>query len=71
MPHLIVALIRTLITSPVTAICVAWLGRLLTRTLARQLQMPEAVVRDAGLYLYACVDGFERQLLQVLLSKLS
>ena len=71
MPHLLVALIRRLAASPLTALCVACLARLITRILARQLQMPEALVHDAGRYLYARVDTFERQLLYRLLGKCS
>ena len=69
MLHLLLALIRALIASPLTALCAAWLGCLLTRVLARQLHMPEAFVRDAGLYLYACLDSFERRLLRTMLGR--
>jgi hypothetical protein len=68
-PH--IALIRALPASPLAAYCIAWLGRLVTRALARQLHVPEAVVYSAGLYIHACVDTFERQLIQLLLGKLS
>ena len=71
MPHLHIAMLRAVVTSPLIAHGTAWLGRLATRVLARQLQVPEAVVYSAGFYLYACIDTFERQLLQLLLGKLS
>jgi len=71
MARLIIASIRALPAAPLAAYCAAWLGRLVTRVLARQLQMPEAAVQDAGLYLCAYLETFERQLLQVVLSKLS
>ena len=71
MPHPLIALIHALTASPLAAYCISWLGRLVTRALARQLNVPEAVVYSAGLYLYACVDTFERQLMQLLLGKLS
>ena len=60
------ALIRTVIASRVVATFAAWIGRLLARLVARQLQVPEALVHDLGRYLYAQVDSFERRLLQSL-----
>jgi len=67
MPALLFALIRAAITSPLATRSIAWLGRLITRALARQLQMPEPLVRDGCLYLYSRVDLFERRLLHSLL----
>jgi hypothetical protein len=67
MLHLIAALTRAVVTSSIVTALVAWLGRLLTRAVARQLQVPEALVHAAGLYLYARIDVFERQLLHGLL----
>lgn len=62
----LVALIRALICSQRFAALTAWLGRLAGRVLARQLQMPEALVHETGLYLYRRVDAFERRLLRQL-----
>jgi hypothetical protein len=67
MPALLFALIRGAITSPLATRSIAWIGRLITRALARQLQMPEPLVRDGCLYLYSRVDLFERRLLHSLL----
>ena len=67
MLHLLTALIRTIVTSSLATAGVAWLGKLLARALARQLQVPEALVHDAGCYVYAQIDSFERQLLRGLL----
>ena len=64
---LLAALIRTIAASSITTICAAWAGKLLARILARQLQVPEALVHDAGRYVYAQIDSFERQLLHGLL----
>jgi hypothetical protein len=67
MLHLVAMLIRAVVTSRVVTALVAWLGKLLTRAVARQLQVPETLVHTAGLYLYARIDTFERQLLHGLL----
>jgi hypothetical protein len=67
MLHLIAALIRAVVTSSIVSAIVTWLGKLLTRAVARQLQLPDALVHAAGLYLYARIDTFERQLLHSLL----
>jgi hypothetical protein len=69
MLHLVAMLIRAVVTSRVVTALVAWLGKLLTRALARQLQIPEALVHSAGLYVYAQIDTFERQLLHGLLGR--
>jgi hypothetical protein len=63
--------VRTVVSSPVTTVCLAWSARLIAKILARQLQMPEALVHDAGRYVYAQVDTFERQLLHGLLRRSS
>jgi hypothetical protein len=68
---LLLALIRTFASSPITTACVAWLGRLVTRLLARQLQMPEALVHNTGLYVYASIDSIERRLLRTVLTSLA
>jgi len=67
MLHLIAALIRAIVTSSIVTALVAWLGKLLTRAVARQLQVSEALVHTAGLYLHAQIDTFERRLLHRLL----
>jgi hypothetical protein len=67
MPALLFALIRAAIASPLATSCATWIGRLITRALARQLQMPEPLIRDGCLYLYSRVDLFERRLLHSLL----
>ena len=67
MLHFPAALIRTIVTSSVTTAFAAWAGKLLARLVARQLQMPEALVHAAGHYVYARIDAFERQLLHSLL----
>lgn len=67
MLHLVAVLIRAVVTSSIVTALVAWLGKLLTRAVARQLQVPETLVHAAGLYLYARIDTFERQLLHGLL----
>ena len=69
MLHLITPLIRTIATSSMTTALIAWLGKVLARAVARQLQVPEALVHSAGLYVYAQIDLFERQLLHGLLGK--
>jgi len=69
MLHLLAALIRTIVRSSITTVFVAWAGKLAARALARQLQVPEAPVHDAGLYVYAQIDLFERQLLHGLRGK--
>jgi hypothetical protein len=66
---LLAALIRTVATSSITSALVGWAGKLVTRAVARQLQVPEALVHLAGLYLYAQIDTFERQLLHSVLGK--
>ena len=60
--------VRKLVSSPVTTNCLAWSGRLIAKILARQLQVPEALVHDTGRYVYAQIDSFERALLHSLLS---
>ena len=67
MLHLAATLIRAVVTSSIVSAIVTWLGKLLTRAVARQLQLPDALVHAAGLYLYARIDTFERQLLHSLL----
>lgn len=67
MLHLVAVLIRAVVTSSFVTALVAWLGKLLTRAVARQLQVPETLVHAAGLYLYARIDTFERHLLHGLL----
>lgn len=67
MLHLVAAAIRAVVTSSIVTALVAWLGKLLTRAVAQQLQIPEALVHGAGLYLHAQIDTFERQLLYGLL----
>lgn len=67
MLHLIAALIRAVVASSTVTALVAWLGKLLTRAVARQLQVPDALVHAAGLYLRARIDTLERQLLHGLL----
>lgn len=67
MLHIVAMLIRAVVTSRVVTALVAWLGKLLTRAVARQLQIPEALVHATGLYLCARIDSFERQLLHGLL----
>lgn len=69
MLHLITPLIRTIAASSMTTALIAWLSKLVARAVARQLQVPEALVHSAGLYVYAQIDTFERQLLHSLLGK--
>jgi len=57
-----------LICRPRATLIGSWLMRLSTRLLARQLQVPEPVVRAAGFYLYARLDAWERRLLTLLAS---
>jgi hypothetical protein len=57
------------VSSQVTTACLGWSARLIAKILARQLQMPEALVHDAGRYVYAQLDAFERQLLHGLLGR--
>ena len=66
---LVIALLRTIATSSLATVFTRWLGNLFARAVARQLQVPEALVRDAGCYVYARVDLFERALLSGLLGK--
>ncbi len=56
-------------SSPVTTTCLSWLGKLIARIVARQLQVPEALVHDAGRYVHAQIDTFERQLWRGLLGR--
>ena len=67
MLHLL-ALVRAAASSPRYATLIDWIGRLVTRALARQLQMPEILVRETGLYLYRRVDSIERRVLARLAS---
>ena len=66
---LVALAVRNLVASPVTTACLAWSGKMIAKILARQLQLPEAVVHDAGRYVYAQIDSFERALLSGLLGK--
>ena len=54
---------RSVTTSPAATACLAWLAKMIAKILARHLQMPEALVHDAGRYVHAQIDTFERQLL--------
>jgi hypothetical protein len=65
MLSLVIALIRTVAATAF----IGWIGRFAARLVARQLQMPEALVRDAGCYIYARVDLFERALFSGLFGK--
>jgi hypothetical protein len=65
---LLIATVRRVATSPVPTACLAWSGKLITRMVARQLQVPETLVHDAGRYIYARIDSFERRLVHDLLS---
>jgi hypothetical protein len=67
MPLALLTLSGRLLASPHAAGCVAWLARLLTRIIARQLQLPEALVHATGLYIYSRVDAFERSMLKSLI----
>jgi len=69
MHSLLFVVLRAALTSRLATRCVAWFGRLITRALARQLQLPEALVHDGCLYLYSRVDLFERRLLDGLLGR--
>jgi len=71
MLHLVAALIRTIVTSTIVTAFAAWAGRLLARIVARQLHVPEALVHDAGRYVYARIDHFERRLLRSLTTSLA
>jgi len=62
LPLLTLAL-RAVATSSVPTACLAWSARLIAKIVARQLQGPEALVHDAGRYVYAQIDIVERQLL--------
>ena len=64
---LLTSLIHIIISAPLTTAVVSWLGRLIARAVARQLQVPEALVHEAGRYVYARIDCFERQLLHGLI----
>jgi hypothetical protein len=68
---LLFVVLRAALTSRLATTCAAWFGRLITRALARQLQLPEALVHDGCLYLYSCVDLFERRLMRGLLGRRS
>jgi hypothetical protein len=68
---LLIAAVRILVSSPITATCLAWSTKLIAKILARQLQVPEALVHDAGRYVYAQIDTLERQLLAGLLGRSS
>ena len=61
--------LRTLVASPMTTACLAWSAKLIARILARQLHVPEALVHDAGRYVYAQIDSLERALLTGLLGR--
>ncbi len=61
--------VRTLVASPITTAGLAWSARLAANILARQLQVPEALVHDAGCYVYAQIDSLERALLKGLLGR--
>jgi hypothetical protein len=65
---LLIATARTVAASPIAAACLSWSGKLIARLVARQLQVPEALVHDAGRYIYAQIDSFERRLKHDLLS---
>jgi hypothetical protein len=71
MSPLPIAAVRILVSSPVTTACLAWSAKLIAKILARQLQVPEALVHDAGRYAFAQIDTFERQLLAGLLGRSS
>jgi len=45
---LIVPVVRTIASSSLTTACAGWIGKLFARVIARQLQVPEALVRDAA-----------------------
>ncbi len=64
---LLFAAARSVTTSPAATACLAWLAKVIAKILARQLQMPEALVHDVGRYVYAQIDTLERQLKQGLL----
>jgi hypothetical protein len=66
---LVITLTRTAVSSSIATACTAWLGKFFARVVARQLQVPEALVRDASFYVYARIDLFERQLLSGLLGR--
>ncbi len=65
---LLAAAIRTIASSSIATACLAWSARLIAKILARQLQVPEALVRETGRYVYVQIDSFERRLLLSLLS---
>jgi hypothetical protein len=67
---LAITLIRTVATSAPATALIGWIGKFAARIVARQLQVPEALVRDAGSYVYARIDLFERALLSGLLDKI-
>jgi len=67
---LIVPVVRTIASSSLTTACAGWIGKLFARVIARQLQVPETLVRDAGFYVYARIDLFERALLHGLLGNI-
>ena len=66
---LVIPLIRAVATCPLTTAGTTWLGRFSVRVVARQLQVPEALVHDAGFYIYTRIDLFERALLSGLFGK--
>jgi len=66
---LLALVVPNLVASPVTTACLTWSARMIAKILARQLQVPEALVHDAGRYVYAQIDSFERTLLDGLLGK--
>jgi len=66
---LVIPVIRTVASSSLTTACAGWIGKLFARVIARQLQLPETLVRDAGCYVCARIDLFERALLHGLLGK--
>lgn len=66
---LAIALIRTIHNAALATALIAWTGKFAARIVARQLQVPEALVRDAGSYVYARIDLFERALLSGLLGR--
>ena len=66
---LVITLIRTVAASALATALIAWSGKFVARIVARQLQVPETLVRDTGRYVYAQVDLFERALLSGLFGK--
>jgi len=66
---LVISIFRAVATSSLATACTGWLARFLAHVVARQLQVPETLVRDAGFYVYTRIDLFERALLSGLLRK--